>query len=100
MDNPYRHIQRFTTQCNVVRQEGVLDDWFKWNLFPYSLAVKAIKWYSFTSFEVEGNWNQLIKKFCAKFFPIRKIQHIRMQVINLSTEKKRGLIKRRIYSTS
>jgi hypothetical protein len=22
----------------MVCQEGVLDEWFKWNLFPYSLA--------------------------------------------------------------
>jgi hypothetical protein len=27
--NPYRHIRHFTTICNTVRQEGVLDEWFK-----------------------------------------------------------------------
>jgi hypothetical protein len=32
--NPYRHIRHFTTLCNTVRQEGVPDEWFKWNLFP------------------------------------------------------------------
>jgi hypothetical protein len=42
-DNPYRHIQCFMTLCNTVHQEGVPDDWFKWNLFPYSLADEAIK---------------------------------------------------------
>jgi hypothetical protein len=26
MDNPYRHIQHFTTLCNTVRQEGVPDE--------------------------------------------------------------------------
>jgi hypothetical protein len=39
----------------MVRQEGVSDEWFKWNLFPYSLAGEAKMWYSFASFEVEGN---------------------------------------------
>jgi hypothetical protein len=67
-ENPYRHIRHFTTLCNTVRQEGVLDEWFKWNLFPYSLAGEAKTWYSFASFEVEGNWNKLTKKFCEKFF--------------------------------
>jgi hypothetical protein len=71
-DNPYRPIQRFMTLCNTVRQKGVPDDWFKWNLFPYSLADEAIKWYSFVSFEFEGNWDQLIKKFCANFFPYKQ----------------------------
>jgi hypothetical protein len=67
-ENPYRHIRHFTTLCNTVRQEGVPDEWFKWNLFPYSLAGEAKTWYSFPSFEVEGNWNMLTKKFCEKFF--------------------------------
>jgi hypothetical protein len=90
-DNPYRHIQRFKTLCNTVRQEGVPDDWFKQNLFPYSFADEAIKWYSFASFEVEGNWDQLVKKFCAKFFPITKIPHIRMQVINFKQGEDEGI---------
>jgi hypothetical protein len=73
MENPYRHIRHFTTLCNMVRQEGVHDEWFKWNLFPYSLAGEAKMWYSFASFAVEGNWNKLTKKFCEKFFPISKV---------------------------
>jgi hypothetical protein len=60
-ENPYRHIRHFMTLCNTVRQEGVPDEWFKWNLFAYSLAGEAKTWYSFTSFEVEGNWNMLTK---------------------------------------
>jgi hypothetical protein len=54
-ENPYRHIRHFTMLCNTVCQEGVLDEWFKWNFFPYSLAGEAKTWYSFASFEVEGN---------------------------------------------
>jgi hypothetical protein len=54
-ENPYRHIRHFMTLCNSVRQEGGLDEWFKWNLFPYSLVSKAKTWYSFASFEVEDN---------------------------------------------
>jgi hypothetical protein len=40
-ENHYRHIRCFTTLCNTVCQEGVPDEWFKWNLFPYSLASEA-----------------------------------------------------------
>jgi hypothetical protein len=40
-ENPYIHIRHFTMLCNTVRQEGVPDEWFKWNLFPYSLAGEA-----------------------------------------------------------
>jgi hypothetical protein len=47
---PYRHIRHFMMLCNMVRQEGVPDEWFKWNLLPYSLADNAKTWYSFASF--------------------------------------------------
>jgi hypothetical protein len=73
-DNPYRHIERFTMLCNTVQQEGVPIDWYKWNPFPYSLADKAKQWHSLASFEVEGNWNRLVKKFCEKIFPISRVQ--------------------------
>jgi hypothetical protein len=72
--------------CNTVRQEGVPDEWFKWNLFPYSLAGNAKTWYSFASFEVEGNWNKLTKKFCEKFFPIIKVQHLRSDLADADLE--------------
>jgi hypothetical protein len=90
-ENPYRHIRHFTMLCNMVCQEGVPDEWFKWNLFPYSLAGEAKTWYSFASFEVEGNWNKLTKKFCEKFFPIRKVQHLRRQVITFTQGEEEGI---------
>jgi hypothetical protein len=74
-----------------VRQEGVPDEWFKWNLFPYSLAGEAKTWYSFASFEVEGNWNKLTKRFCEKFFPISKVQHLRRQVITFTQGEEEGI---------
>jgi hypothetical protein len=89
--NPNRHIGHFTTLCNMVRQEGFPDEWFKWNLFPYSLAVEAKMWYSFASFEVEGNWNKLTKKFCEKFFPISRVQHLRRQVITFTHGEEKGI---------
>jgi hypothetical protein len=73
----------------MVRQEGVPNEWFKWNLFLYSIASEANTWYSFASFEVGGNWNQL--NFCQKILPIRKIQHLRKQVINFTHGEEEGI---------
>jgi hypothetical protein len=89
-ENPYRHIRHFTTLYNTVRQ-GVPDEWFKWNRFPYSLAGEAKTWYSFASFEVEGNWNKLTKKFCEMFFPISKVQHLRRQLITFTQGEEEGI---------
>jgi hypothetical protein len=80
MDNPYRHVERFTMLCNTV-QQGVTVDWYKWNLFPYSLA----------SSKVEGNWNGLVKKFCEKFFPISRFRNVRKQMINFAHGEEEGI---------
>jgi hypothetical protein len=69
----------------------VPDEWLKWNLFPYSLAGEVNKWYSFASIEVECNWNKLSKKFCEKFFPISKVQHLRRKVITLMQGEEEGI---------
>jgi hypothetical protein len=74
-----------------VRQEGVPNEWFKWNLFPYLLVGEANTWYSFAFFEVQGNWDKLTKKFCEKFFPISKVQHLRRQVITFTQGEKEGI---------
>jgi hypothetical protein len=90
-ENLYRHIKHFTTLCNTVHQEGVPDELFKLNLFPYSLAGEAKTWYSFASFDVERNCNKLTKKFCEKFFPISKVQHLRRQVITFKQGEVEGI---------
>jgi hypothetical protein len=71
-DNPYRHIKEFTMICNTV-QQGVPAAWFKWNLFPFSLKDEARRWYTLASVEVKVSWDELVKKFLSKFFPIRKL---------------------------
>jgi hypothetical protein len=89
-EKPYRHIRQFRTLCIMVRQ-GVPDEWFKWNLFPYSLVGEAKTWYSFASFEVKGNLNKLTKRFCEKFFTISKVQHLRRQVITFMQGEDEGI---------
>jgi hypothetical protein len=53
--------------------------------------VQAKTRYSFVSFEVEGNWNKLTKKYCEKFFPISKVQHLRRQVITFTLGEEEGI---------
>jgi hypothetical protein len=59
--------------------------------FPYSLADEAKRWHSLASFEVEGNWNRLVKKFCEKFFSISRVQNVRRQVINFMHGEEEGI---------
>ena len=40
---------------------------------------------------VKGNWDDLMKKFCERFFPLSKVQHIRKQVINFVQGEEEGI---------
>jgi hypothetical protein len=77
--------------CNTVQQEGVPAAWFKWNLFPFSLEDEAQRWYTLASVEAKGNWDELVKKFLSKFFPIRKVQDLRRQVLNFKQGEEKGI---------
>jgi hypothetical protein len=90
-DNPYRHIKEFTMICNTVQQEGVQAAWFKWNLFPFSLEDEARRWYTLASVEAKGNWDELVKKFLLKFFPISKVQDLRRQVLTFKKREDEGI---------
>jgi hypothetical protein len=89
-DNPYRHIKEFTMICNTV-QQGVPAAWFKWNLFLFSLEDEARRWYTLASIEAKGNWDELMKKFVLKFFPISKVQDLRRQVLTFNQGEDEGI---------
>jgi hypothetical protein len=46
-----------------------------------SFSVLSRRWYTLASVEAKGNWDELVKKFLLKFFPIRKVQDLRWQVL-------------------
>jgi hypothetical protein len=90
-DNPYEYIKEFTMICNTMQQEGVPAAWFKWNLFPFSLEDEARRWYTLASVEAKGNCDDLVKKFLFKFFPIIKVQDLRMQVLTFKQGEDEGI---------
>jgi hypothetical protein len=73
-----------------VQQKGVRAAWFKWNLFPFSLKDKARRWYTLASIEAKGNWDELMKKFLPKFFPISKVQDLKRQVLTFKQGEDEG----------
>jgi hypothetical protein len=77
----------------MVQQEGVLAAWFMWNLFPFSLEDEARRWYTLAFVEAKGNWDELVKKFLLKFFPIIKIQYLRRQVLTFKHGEDEGIDK-------
>jgi hypothetical protein len=80
-DNPYRHIKEITMLCNTAQQEGVCPLGSSGIVF-LSLEDEARRWYTLAFVEAKGNWDELVKKFLLKFFPISKVQDLRRQVLS------------------
>jgi hypothetical protein len=74
-----------------VQQKGVPTTWFKWNRFPFSLEDEAQRWYTLASVEVKGSCDELVRKFLLKFFPIRKVQDLRRQVLTFKQGEDEGI---------
>jgi hypothetical protein len=74
-----------------MQQEGVPAAWFKWNIVPFSLEDEAQRWFTLASIEVKGSWDELVKKFLSKLFPVRKVQDLRRQVISFKQVEDEGI---------
>ena len=40
-ENPFKHLEKLSEICHTFQQDGVPEEWVKWNLFPFTLIDKA-----------------------------------------------------------
>ena len=81
-ENPYTHLHEFEQNCSIISIPGMHHETVKWKLFQFSLSGRAKDWYSITVGSVEGDWNVLKEKFCLRYFHLRKIIALHMEVVS------------------
>jgi hypothetical protein len=50
-----------------------------------------MKRYTLASVKAKGNWDELVKKFLLKLFPISKVQDLRRQVLTFKQGEDEGI---------
>jgi len=81
-EQPYIHLIKFLTICQTFKNQNLNEEGVKLRLFPLSLEDHAASWlYSLTSNSIT-TWDQLSKKFMAKFFPVAKTEKIKDSIRN------------------
>ena len=80
LEDPNQHLSIFLRICETVKTSGVHPDIYKLLLFPFSLKDKATQWLETFPKESINNWEDLVSKFLAKFYPPQRIIKLKTEV--------------------
>ena len=80
LEDPNQHLSTFLRICNTVKTNGVHPDSYKLLLFPFSLRDKATQWLESFPRDNMNNWDDLVTKFLAKFYPPQRVIRLKTEV--------------------
>ena len=68
-DDANKHLDKFITVTQSMKQNGVSDDALRLYLFPYSLTHHATAWFDRLPKNSIHSFDEMTSKFLAKYFP-------------------------------
>ena len=81
-DDPYIFLTKFEQVCATIKLQQLSDDGIKLRLIPFALTDYAEKWlYSLPSNSIK-TWEEFVKAFLKKFYPLEKTSRIRNEIVN------------------
>ncbi|CAL9016475.1 unnamed protein product [Prunus brigantina] len=90
-EDPNIHLAIFLEICDTSKFIGVTDDAIRLRLFPFSLKDKAKLWLLSQPQDSIRTWDDLSKKFLAKFFPPAKTAKFRQDIMSFAQYDKEPL---------
>ncbi|XP_022897561.1 uncharacterized protein LOC111411243 [Olea europaea var. sylvestris] len=79
-ENPNTQISKFLRNCQNFYAPRVNEDAIKLRLFPFTLRDTALEWLYAEPHASITTWEELIRKFCNKFFPPARVAKIRLEI--------------------
>ncbi|GJV33402.1 reverse transcriptase domain-containing protein [Tanacetum coccineum] len=81
-DDANKHIDKFLTVTQSMKQNGVPHDVLRLCLFPYSLTHHATAWFDRLPKNSIHSWEEMVTKFLSKYFPPSMVTKLRNDISN------------------
>ncbi|GJY14740.1 reverse transcriptase domain-containing protein [Tanacetum coccineum] len=81
-DDANKHIDKFLTVTQNMKQNGIPHDVLRLCLFPYSLTHHATAWFDRLPKNSIRSWEEMATKFLSKYFPPSMVTKLRNDISN------------------
>lgn len=90
-DDANKHLDKFLTVTQSMKQNGVSDDALRLSLFPYSLTHHATAWFDRLPKNSIHTFKEMVTKFLAKYFPPSMVSKLRNYISNFRQHPEESL---------
>ncbi|RDX69696.1 hypothetical protein CR513_51149, partial [Mucuna pruriens] len=90
--DPHKNLKEFHVVCSTIRPQGILEDYIKMKVFPFSLdgAMKDWLYLQLVLFNIRGDMKRM---FLEKFFPASRTVTIRKEICRIRQHSRETLHK-------
>nr|GEV74663.1 reverse transcriptase domain-containing protein [Tanacetum cinerariifolium] len=81
-DDANKHLDKFLTVTQCIKQNGVTNDALRLYLFPYSLTHHATAWFDRLPKNSIHTFKEMVSKFLSKYFPPSMVTKLRDDICN------------------
>jgi hypothetical protein len=86
-ENPYSHVKKFKNICATTKFQNFSEESIHLRLFPFSLHDKATEWLDSNAPGSITSWEELLKQFYNKFFPMFRVNEARKEISSFTQEE-------------
>jgi hypothetical protein len=79
-ENPYSHVKKFKNICVTTKFQNFSEEAVHLKLFPFSLHDRAMEWLDSNTYGSITSWEDLLKQFYNKFFPMSRVNEARKEI--------------------
>jgi hypothetical protein len=79
-ENPYSHVKTFRSITATTKFQNFSKESVNLRLFPFSLHDRAIEWLDSMAPGSITSWEELLKQFYNKFFPMSRVNEARKEI--------------------